>query len=469
MIFHSLDYVVFFIVVFTMYWLLPMRGQNILLLAASYIFYGYVHAWFLIPLCTTTTIDFYCGRQIEKSEGRARRVWLLVSLVFSLGTLFVFKYYGFFVENIRTLLDVAPDSASAWTLRILLPVGISFYTFQSIGYVVDIYRRQLPACRSLLEYAVFVSFFPQLVAGPIERSGHLLPQLQSPRRFDASAARGAVMLLTWGFFKKVVIADNVAVIANKVFALQDPTFPLLWAGVFAFAVQIYADFSAYTDIARGCARLLGVDLMDNFRHPYLSATPNEFWGRWHISLSTWIRDYIYVPLGGSRSTTARNAVNLLIAFILSGLWHGAAWNFLLWGLYWGILTLLYRSAGVRKRPQGWRVVPAVLLMFGITNVGWLVFREGNMESLARAFTLNPANASVDQWQVAGVLFFLTVLYSLPLWAHAALDTLGPRIKSYLASHEGYLYGCQTLVTTMLFLAILILRSQTPSDFIYFQF
>jgi alginate O-acetyltransferase complex protein AlgI len=469
MIFHSLDYVLFFLAVFAFYWSLPLRGQNVLLLAASYFFYGYVHPWFLIPIVATTLVDFICGIQIERTDGGIRRGWLILSLMFSLGTLFFFKYHNFFVENLQQILVAVGYEGFGWTIRVVLPVGISFYTFQSIGYVVDIYRRNLPACRSLLDYAVFVSFFPQLVAGPIERSGHLLPQLQRPRKFDAVAARGALVLMTWGFFKKMVIADNVAVIANKIFALQNPDFPLLWVGVFAFCIQIYADFSAYTDIARGSARLLGVDLMENFRHPYLSTTPNEFWGRWHISLSTWIRDYIYVPLGGSRSTTGRNIFNLLMAFFLSGLWHGAAWNFVIWGLYWGVLTLLYRALPVGKRPRGLRSALSVIVLFMFTNVGWLIFREGNLNYLVKYLTLSPLGVTGDAWQVAGALFLLTLCYSLPLWMHAAWDTFAASLHRLINHSYWGQIGMQVSVSSLLFLGILIFRSYARSDFIYFQF
>ncbi len=469
MIFHSLDYVLFFPAVFALYWLLPLRGKNVLLLAASYFFYGYVHPWFLIPIMATTCVDFFCGIRIEKSEGKRRRAWLILSLTFSLGVLFFFKYHNFFIENVREIFASVGYEGLGWTIRVVLPVGISFYTFQSIGYVVDIYRRNLPACRNLLDYAVFVSFFPQLVAGPIERSGHLLPQLRQPRKFDAVAARSALVLMTWGFFKKLVIADNVAVIANKIFALQNPDFPLLWTGVFAFCIQIYADFSAYTDIARGSARLLGVDLMENFRHPYLSTTPFEFWGRWHISLSTWIRDYIYVPLGGSRSTTARNGFNLLVTFFFSGLWHGAAWNFVIWGLYWGLLTLLYRALSMRKRPPGWRAVPATFILFLFTNVGWLIFREGNLHYLGKYLTLSPFGITSDEWQVAATLFLLSVVYSLPLWVHAAWDKIGGGLRRMIDQSFWMRIGLQVSVTSVLLLGILVFRSYTQSDFIYFQF
>ena len=240
------------------------------------------------------------------------------------------------------------------TLRILLPVGISFYTFQAMSYTIDVYRGELHARRSLLDLAVFVSFFPHLVAGPIQRASYLLPQVESTRRFSPEKARTGFALICWGFFKKLVVADNVGILANKVFALSDPTFYILWAGVFAFAIQIYADFSAYTDIARGTSRWLGFELTENFAHPYLARSPADFWRRWNISLSSWFRDYVYIPLGGSRLGTWLWTRNVLITFLLSGLWHGASWNYVLWGLYHGLLLLVTQVAGAEPGCPGVR-------------------------------------------------------------------------------------------------------------------
>ena len=279
-------------------------------------------------------------------------------------------------------------------LPVVLPAGISFYTFQSIGYVVDVARGHVPACRSFRDYVLFVSFFPQLVAGPIQRAGQLLTQIQMPRRISPALVGDAFYLLVWGFFKKLVIADNVAITADKVFAIQEPSFPILWAGVLAFCVQIYADFSAYTDIARGSARLLGFKLSQNFNHPYIAESPSDFWRRWHISLSTWIRDYIYIPLRGSRGSEARTILNLTIVFLLTGLWHGASWNFVIWGLYYALLTIIYRLADAVV-PARIQTLPGlragkIALMFVLTNVGWLIFREHNVGRLWRALTLDPS-------------------------------------------------------------------------------
>ena len=275
---------------------------------------------------------------------RARRKWWLVlSLISNLSVLGFFKYFNFFVDSVQAGLAALGMNTSLPVLQVVLPVGISFYTFQSLSYTIDVYRGRLRACRSLLDFALFVAFFPQLVAGPIERAEALVPRVLSSRVFNLVVARDALVLMAWGFFKKLVIADNVGVIANRVFSMKDPGFEMLWAGVFAFGVQIYADFSAYTDIARGTARWLGFDLMKNFDHPYVAVSPSDFWRRWHISLSSWFRDYLYIPLGGSRHGLPRTLLNVMITFVISGLWHGAAWNFVLWGTFHGLLLVVERT------------------------------------------------------------------------------------------------------------------------------
>ena len=344
MIFHSLVFYVFFFITVVAYWLLPRRAQNVLLLVASYVFYGWVHAWWPILLFATTFVDYWAARLMTRVPDR-RTLWLWLSIASNLGLLGVYKYFNFFIENVA-----AAGAAVGWNippiaLRLALPAGISFYTFQSMSYTIDVYRGHAPARTRFVDVAAFVSFFPHLVAGPIMRATNLLPQFERDRTFSPSAARDAALLIIWGLFKKLVIADNVGVIANKVFTLSDPSFPILWAGVFAFAMQIYADFSAYIDIARGTARWLGFELSENFDHPYMAKSPSDFWRRWNITLSTWFRDYVYIPLGGSHTTAAKWARNVLITFLLSGLWHGASWNYVLWGAYHGTLLLIARLFG----------------------------------------------------------------------------------------------------------------------------
>ncbi len=337
---------------------------------------------------------------------RRRRTFLWVSVVSNFGMLGFFKYFDFFVENVAAALAAAGLQVSEPSLRILLPVGISFYTFQAMSYTIDVYRGELHARRSLLDLAVFISFFPHLVAGPIQRASYLLPQVESTRRFSVEQARSGFVLICWGFFKKLVIADNVGVIANKVFALSDPTFYILWAGVFAFAIQIYADFSAYTDIARGTSRWLGFELTENFDHPYMARSPADFWRRWNISLSSWFRDYVYIPLGGSRHGTRPWVRNVMVTFLLSGFWHGASWNYVLWGFYHGVLLVLTRGragTGRDARPsRAWLVVPQIAGMFVLTCVGWLLFRETELPAIVRDLRLSPFGVSELDRQTGAV-------------------------------------------------------------------
>ncbi len=477
MIFHSLDFIVFFVVATSTYWMLPKRGQNVLLFVASYFFYGYVHPWFLILIATSTVIDYFAARGMEARPAH-RRVFMGLSIASNFGMLGFFKYFNFFVENVHGVLAAAGLSVPQPALRIFLPVGISFYTFQAMSYTIDVYRGELRARRSLLDLAVFISFFPHLVAGPIQRASFLLPQVEARRRFSVERARSGFLLICWGFFKKLVIADNVGVIANKVFALSDPSFPLLWAGVFAFAVQIYADFSAYTDIARGTSRWLGFELTENFDHPYLARNPADFWRRWNISLSTWFRDYVYIPLGGSRAGGWLWARNVLLTFLLSGLWHGASWNYVLWGFYHGLLLVLTRARAILKpaaRPRAaWLVVPQIAGMFVLTNLGWLLFRETELSAIVRDLRLSPFAASALDRQAGLYLFLLAVVYSIPLWVQSIWVEMhrgaaGEREHAAPAARRWPRLLLQGAACGVAFAAILIFRSRTSLDFIYFQF
>jgi alginate O-acetyltransferase complex protein AlgI len=472
--FHSIDFVVFFIVTVVLYWRLSHRRQNLLLLVASYFFYGYVHPWFLLLIFATTVIDYWAARGMAAMPAR-RRLFMGWSLAGNLGMLAFFKYFNFFAENVHALLAVLGFDIPRPALSVVLPVGISFYTFQELSYTIEVYRGTLAARRSFLDFATFVCFFPQLVAGPIERAARLLPQVEAERRFSWAASRDATVLIVWGYFQKLVIADNVGVVANKVFALKDPAFPVLWAGVFAFGIQIYADFSAYSDIARGTARWLGFDIMRNFNHPYVSRGPGEFWHRWHISLSTWFRDYVYIPLGGSHGSPARRASSVLTAFLLSGLWHGASWNYVLWGFFHGVLLLAGRAlAPLAPRRKIWIAIAApvqVATMFALVNVGWLMFRETDTAYLIRDLTLSPFRATPLERQTGLYLFLLAALYSLPLWIHAAWE-LGVQRRAAAAPAavvNPRRLALEAIGCGVLFALILVFRSRTSLDFIYFQF
>lgn len=399
MLFNSWVFVLFFFAVYSLYVLFRghLKLQNLLLLVASYLFYGYWDWRFLGLLVLTSGVDFLLARRIENAtDNGAKRKYLLLSVILNLTVLGFFKYFHFFSENTVRLLEVMGLKASPLTLKVVLPVGISFYTFQEMGYVIDVYRGKIRPARNFLDFALFVAFFPQLVAGPIERSKNLLPQIVSPRVMKSEQVHSGIFLILWGYFKKLVIADNLALIANRIFdpALSPVGLDIV-VGTLAFGVQIYCDFSGYSDIGRGLAKLMGFELMINFKLPYFAQTPSEFWSRWHISFSTWLRDYLYIPLGGNRKGELKAYRNLLITLLLGGLWHGASWNFVLWGAFHGMLLVTYRFFET-SRPTFMAtgeesVRPAfawakALLMFALTNIGWVIFRSHSLSQAGYLLT-----------------------------------------------------------------------------------
>lgn len=391
MIFNSYRFLAFFVIVWAIFWLgrRSYRLQNAMLLVASYWFYAAWDASLLVLIVASTIVDFIAGQQIEQARTnrsvRVARAWLITSVATNLGILGYFKYAGFFVTQWAELMQAFGLSTSLPTLSILLPIGISFYTFQTLGYTIDVYRGRTPACRSVLTFALYVAFFPQLVAGPIERSSHFLPQLQRPRRLSkASVAVGLQFVLT-GYFAKVVISDSVGPIVDEIFghfgdgvSANDVATTL--AGVLGFAVQIYADFAGYTLIARGISLWLGFRLVSNFRQPYLARNPSDFWRRWHRSLSLWLQRNVYIELGGNRHGPFRTACNLMLTMLLGGLWHGAAWNFIVWGFYHGILLLGFHLS--RSRCPALPTFIAVPLMFSATLLGWIFFRIESLDQAA---------------------------------------------------------------------------------------
>jgi alginate O-acetyltransferase complex protein AlgI len=482
MIFHSLDFLVFFAVVVSIYWQLPHRGQNLFLLGASYVFYGWVHPWFVLLMLVSTTVDYWAAQRMEDDPSR-KKLYLYASLVVNLGMLGVFKYYNFFIENFRQVLASVGIMVSPPILEVVLPAGISFYTFQALSYTVEVYWGHMRARRNAVDFALFVAFFPHLVAGPIMRATNLLVQVEQPRTWSTDRARESVPLIAWGFFKKLVVADNVGLIANRVFTHEDPSFEMLWAGVFAFGLQIYADFSAYSDIARGTARWFGFELILNFNHPYISRSPTDFWRRWHISLSTWFRDFVYIPLGGSRTGALQREANLMATFLISGLWHGASWNYVLWGLYHGTLVVATRTVGtLLKLPERWPG-PLALVQIALTVtaafVGWLFFRETNPDFLRRWLLLSPADSTVLERQVGVYLFALAATWGLPLfvddlWALGreqrwrVVDYAETRWRAMGPASIGRALTQAAAAGAMVTL-ILVLRSRVSLDFIYFQF
>jgi alginate O-acetyltransferase complex protein AlgI len=477
MSFQSFEYLVFLFSFLAVYFVLPLRPQNLLLLAASYVFYGWVHPWYVALIAVTTLFDWGCALGMEgATTEKVKRGFFILSVVVNLIILGVFKYCGFFVENVTAVLSAIGLMPSPILLKIALPAGISFFTFQSISYAVDVYRGQQKACRSLLDYAVFAAFFPQLVAGPIERAGHMLPQYQRRRSICLTTMRSGMLLLLWGLFQKLAIADSSSIMAGKVFSMAHPSFPVLWGGVIAFGVQIYADFSGYTAIARGSARMIGIELCANFNHPYIAQSPSDFWRRWHMSLGRWLKDYIFIPLGGSRAGEWVTRRNLIIVLFLSGLWHGAGWNFIVWGLFHGVLLclwpLLAKALPILAKSGGWAgVVLRVVVTFAIMHVGRVLFREHDLGMIVQHLTLNPLAASVAEWRVGCALGLEAVLYGLPL---TLLYPLAEYLKLIPGHEDERLKSwgwtvCQGLAAGFILTALMALRSPETGDFIYFQF
>jgi D-alanyl-lipoteichoic acid acyltransferase DltB (MBOAT superfamily) len=393
MLFNSIDFAIFLPIVFILYWFVTnnsLKLQNFLIVAASYLFYGWWDWRFLALILFSTLVDYTIGQQLRNEENKLKRKTLLwISILVNLGFLGFFKYYNFFLDNFISAFSFFGQEIQGNSLNIILPVGISFYTFQTLSYTIDVYKRKLEPTKDFIAFSAFVSFFPQLVAGPIERATHLLPQFYHKRTFDYSKAVDGMRQILWGLFKKMVIADNCAECANQIFNNSaDMNGSTLVLGALFFTFQIYGDFSGYSDIAIGTSRLFGFDLMQNFKFPYFSRDIAEFWRRWHISLSTWFRDYLYIPLGGSRGGTLMKVRNTFIIFIVSGFWHGANWTFIVWGalnaIYFLPLLLTNNNRNnIATVAQG-KLLPTLkelahmLLTFGLTVFAWIFFRAENM-------------------------------------------------------------------------------------------
>lgn len=367
-----------------LYFMITPRWRTFLLFAASYYFYMCWKPEYIFLILGSTMIDFIAAKKIYHSDtDKRRKMWLFVSLASNLSVLFLFKYFNFLSENVTNILNSFNVFYEQPVYDLLLPVGISFYTFQTLSYSVDVYRGKLKPENSFMRFALFVSFFPQLVAGPIERATHLLPQFKKSYSFEYHRVVSGLRLILWGFFKKVVIADNLALLVDQVFNNPGGQNGLTFAiATYFFAFQIYCDFSGYSDIAIGSARILGFDLMQNFRQPYLSKSIKEFWGRWHISLSTWFRDYVYIPIGGNRAVKWRWYYNLLITFLISGLWHGANWTFVIWGAFHGVLLILGIELVKYIKPPSTNLGKAlrIIIVFHLVTLAWVFFRAESIQS-----------------------------------------------------------------------------------------
>lgn len=392
MLFNSIDFAIFLPLVFLLYWFVTnknLRLQNALLLLASYFFYACWDWRFLFLLMFSTLLDYFTGLKMQDVENqKGKRFWFLLSVIVNLGFLGVFKYYNFFAESFAEAISRFGLHINVWTLKVILPVGISFYTFHGLSYVIDIYKDRIKAEKNFLDYAVFVSFFPLLVAGPIERATHLLPQIKKQRTFDYVKAVDGLRQILWGLFKKIVIADNCAEFANQIFNNStDLSGSTLVLGAIFFTFQIYGDFSGYSDIALGTARLFGIELLRNFAFPYFSRDIAEFWRRWHISLSSWFRDYLYIPLGGSKGGKWQQVRNTFIIFIVSGFWHGANWTFIVWGalnaIYFLPLLLTNKNRNNLEIVGGDKSLTIndlfnIFLTFSLTVFTWIFFRAENL-------------------------------------------------------------------------------------------
>lgn len=393
MLFNTLTYFWFFCIVFTVYWFILNKRyklQNLFLLAASYCFYGWWDARFLILIFISSTADFFIGRAMQNQTTISKRKLLLaICLLFNLGILGFFRYYNFFIESFLAISKSLNVNLSVATLKIILPVGVSFYTFQSLSYTIDVYRNKIKPTNDYISFLAFVAFFPQLVAGPIERATHLLPQFLKERKFDTENVKSGFRFILWGLFKKMVIADRLAYFVDHVYnSSANYSGITLIAVAFMFGFQIYCDFSGYSDIAIGSARLLGFDLMQNFRFPYFSKSLQEFWRRWHISLSTWFRDYVYIPLGGNQVSKKRWIFNILITFTLSGLWHGAAATFVIWGFLHG-LFLVIESYIKPERSGKLRNWLGFVTTFSFVNLALIFFRSKSLDQSLEIFSRIP--------------------------------------------------------------------------------
>ena len=428
MVFNSIEFLYFFAVVLVVYFALPpQRTRNLFLLGASYFFYMWWRPDYAILMLITTSIGYLTARGMER-ESKLRTSLLIFSLITNLGILFVFKYYLFTRQSLIYLRETFPFLPEGCLdlpyLDVLLPIGISFYTFQTLSYTIDVYWRKAPVEKDFITFALYVSFFPQLVAGPIEQATNLLPQFRIKQNFRYEQVRDGLLLMLWGFFKKVVIADRLAVYVNAVYNNPDAHHGVpIWVATFFFAFQIYCDFSGYTDIARGAAKTFGINIMENFRMPYIAQSFHDFWKRWHISLTSWFRIYLYIPLGGNRVSYTRWLLNIFIVFLISGLWHGANWTFLLWGAMHGTLQILeiltkkwrdsfYEFAFVKKLSLFFHVMNVCFVFFMI-NVCWLFFRAN---TIADAFTLlrNALDFRDFQFFVAGGLSMAQIVIGFAL-------------------------------------------------------
>ena len=482
MLFNSVEFILFLPIVFLLYWFVfrPRKVQNFFLVTASYLFYGWWDWRFLFLIVITSFCSFASGLLLGQywENKRIRKIVSTSNIVLNLLILSIFKYYNFFTDNLEALFNSFGYQLDWVTLDIILPVGISFYTFQALSYTIDVYQKKIEPTRDLIEFFAYISFFPQLVAGPIERATNLLPQFQKDRHFDYAKAVDGSRQMLWGFFKKIVIADNCGDTVNMMWGgyFELSSINLLALGVL-FTFQIYCDFSGYSDIAIGCARLFGINLMQNFNVPYLSRSVPEFWRRWHISLMSWFRDYVYFPLGGSRCAKWKIYRNMLIVFVVSGLWHGANWTFVVWGLYNALLIIIWRVLGINNSKgiiaqnsllPSIKEICQVLITFFLVIIGWIIFRSENLHQasdyLFRMFSTIHLDMHLEiakRMLIFGIMPLMIVEY-LQRYKDHVLQFPATTLFKY----RGFRWAIYIGLLATIFLLDFTGKSQ---EFIYFQF
>lgn len=476
MLFNSVEFLIFLPSVFILYWFVfnkNLKAQNLLILGSSYLFYGWWDYRFLSLIALSTIVDYVIGLSLEKHSNKNKRLFLLwISILFNVGILGFFKYYNFFVDSwIELFGSMGYEIKSIWTLNIILPVGISFYTFQTMSYTIDIYRNKLKPTKDFISFASFVSFFPQLVAGPIERATNLLPQILNKRKFKYRQGVQGLKLILWGMFKKVVIADSLAPMVDDIFYdYQSFDGGTLFLGAFYFAFQIYADFSGYSDIAIGTSKLFGFELMSNFKFPYFSRNIGEFWRRWHISLSTWFRDYVYIPLGGSREGKWISLRNIFIIFIVSGFWHGANWTFIAWGF---IHALLYVPSFIFNTNRkylsevvalnGWlpsaREIFMMAYTFFFVTIAWVFFRSDTITDSLLMVQSIFLDFEIPTKFRSGLMFVLPLLF---------MDWIFRKDERNIINFKSKWIRRISYVLILLCTIIFFFKEENP-NFIYFQF
>ncbi|MFK7831975.1 MAG: MBOAT family protein [Winogradskyella sp.] len=475
MLFNSLDFAIFLPLVFILYWFLfqkSLRLQNFLILGASYLFYGWWDWRFLGLIIFSSLVDYFVANALKKEcQNFRRKLFLAISIITNLGLLTFYKYFNFFIDSWISAFEILGIDIQSNTLNVILPVGISFYTFQTLSYTIDVYRKKLEPTSNLVQFMAYVSFFPQLVAGPIERAKNLLPQFQRARVFNSDFAMSGIYLIVWGLFKKVVVADNCAFFVNQIFDSSASYSSLeLLVGAVLFGFQIYGDFSGYSDIAIGVARLFGFSLMTNFLFPYFSRDIAEFWRRWHISLSTWFRDYLYIPLGGSKGSRFNQIRNILLVFLISGFWHGANWTFIIWGCIHGILfmpLLLTKTNRIHVSETRviWRQLPNMLLTFILVTIAWVFFRADSVtiayNYIADILSFSGSSLILFYKSSKMILFSSIILTSLFVMLIFEFITL-QRNQSEVQLNQ---FSAIFIVLLIVFMGVF----KNPSEFIYFQF